>query len=240
MKALYLLAFFTICFYSCKEDKQIVKEVEEIKKVRNQENIINWKEDWVVGEGSLENYKSFGEEHESRRILDIDANGKKSILWECAPDIKTDWDGGFMLSPFDVDKSSSYMFVAWVRKVKGNSGKIYYAINAVDEVTGESVKNANFIGAGSTLNELDTWYTLVGYIYPKDHIDDVESDIISGLYLDGDKVQEGRDFKWSNNSEKTSIRVVQVKCDNAEERLLIWNPQLYKVDGTEPALDDLL
>ena len=236
---LFILVFLSI---ACKEEsnkKKIIKTKNENIVERNQKNIINWKDFWEVGEGSVENFKSFGKEHESQRVSGLDIDNKPSVLWECIPDTTTVWDGGFM-SKIEIDKTSSYLFVVWVKQTINNTANIYYAFDQVQEVTGEYVKNANFIGAGSKLSELDKWYALVGYIYPNNHQDNIEAEVISGLYLDGVKVQDGRDFKWSNTANTPNYRVVQVNSSNIDERLYIWNPQLYKVDGTEPKLNNLL
>jgi len=241
---LTLLLVLTFTF-SCNEKKETPKDVEIIKSTTNtevkQENILNWKDAWTEGIGSIPGYKSFGKEEESRRVIGTDPDSNESILWECIPDNSTSWDGGFQTSNIKIDSDSPYMFVCWVKKTNSNKGKAYYAFNNVEHTTGESVTNAFFIGAGSTFPNLGDWYTLVGYIYPSNHVDDIEGKVISGLYFEGEKIQEGIDYKWSKGNNDTKIRVHLNNCkDSLEERLFIWNPQLYKVDGTEPKLYDLL
>ena len=236
--AFVLVLFF--CFLACKEDKKADPKPIQPKE-RAQENIIDWENKWTKGIGSIDGFKSFGKEEESQRILMKDPNNEEAIIWECIPDNSTVWDGGFMTSNYEIDKDYSYIFVVWLKKTNGNVGKSYTAFTNVEEVNGESVKNAFFIGAGSRFDNLNQWYTLVGYIHPSNYVDNVEAPIISGLYYQGEKVQEGRDFKWKSDALNTSFRVVLNDCkDNEEERLYIWNPQLYKVDGTEPKLYKLL
>lgn len=246
-----LTLFFTVILainftYSCKEKREKTPTEESIIKPvkfenRKQENILDWTKTWTLGEGSVSGYKSFGKEEESKRVNGIDPNGKEAVMWECVPDSSTVWDGGFQTDSFDIDIKSPYLFVCWVKKTNANIGKTYYAFNNVEHTTGESITNAFFIGAGSTIQNLNEWHTLVGYIYPENYNDDIEADVISGLYLEGEKIQEGIDYKWTANSINTSVRVHLNNCkDSTEERLYIWNPQLYKVDGTEPKLYTLL
>ncbi|MFD1062570.1 hypothetical protein ACFQ1Q_04870 [Winogradskyella litorisediminis] len=241
----YLLALvICIALLSCNDKKDANTNTEIIKTQpdapKSAENLINWKEKWTVGQGSADGFKSFGNENESRRIKGLDIDSKEAILWECVADTSTSWDGGFLSKVEEIDSTMPYMFVAWVKKTNGNSARVYYAFDSVNEVTGEPVKNANFIGAGSKLTNLESWYTLVGYIYPSDHQDNIEAKIYSGLYFNGEKVQEGRDFKWEKGATSSNIRIVQVESQTDGENLLIWNPQLYKVDGTEPKLYNLL
>lgn len=238
-----IIAVFCLLIFSCKEEK---KEPENkdifvtIPEKNSAYNLIKWKEAWQLGEGSINEFRSFGNENESRRIKGKDVDKNETVLWECIADTATNWDGGFLSKIDNIDHTKPYMFVAWVKKPKNNTARIYYAFDSVEEVTGEFVKNANFIGGGSKLSQLDSWYTLVGYIYPSNHKDDIEAEIYSGLYLNGEKTQEGRDFKWKENTSITNFRVVQVQSEIQGENLLISNPQLYVVDGTEPKLYELL
>lgn len=235
-----LIIICLLFMFSCNENKKEEKKVIEKKVVRNQTNIINWEDSWKLGEGSVDGFKSFGNENKSRRIKGLDIDSKETVMWECIADTITSWDGGFLSKIKEIDKTSPYLFVAWVKKTNNNSARIYYAFDSVEEVTGEYVRNGNFIGAGSTLPELDVWYTLVGYIYPENHKDNIEAKVKSGLYFEGQKIQEGRDFKWSEQTIETNLRVVQVESKFDKENLIISNPQLYKVDGTEPKLYNLL
>lgn len=232
----------SLLFFYCKEAPQEVKQNNNLSELKNQENILNWKEVWTEGVGSIEGYRSFGKEEESRRVIKLDPNKEKSIMWECIPDSSTVWDGGFMTSQLEIDNNYPYLFIAWVKKTAGEStGRAYYAFDGLEETTGETVKNANFIGAGSSIKKLNEWHTFVGYIYPNSYQDNIEADVNSGLYYRGKMIQEGRDFKWKIDAKNTSIRVMLIgNQEQSEERLYIWNPQLYKIDGTEPKLSNLI
>ena len=249
MKKITIITILTATAFfltSCKEEKkEITVPVEIIKPIgtinAKELNLIKWEKTWTEGEGSVEGFKSFGKEQESQRIKGLNQDNKVAILWECVPDKSTAWDGGFQTNNFSIDKTNPYLFICWVKKTNSNSGKAYYAFNGVEHTTGENISNAFFMSAGSTFSNLGEWYTLVGYIYPSNHKDNIEREIISGLYFQGEKVQQGIDYKWKTDSSETSVRVHLNNCkDYEEERLYIYNPQLYKVDGTEPKLYELL
>lgn len=244
MKKIIPLAVIIVLF-SCQnkkkenlKDEPIFKEVVEDQ--RSQKNKLDWEESWKEGQGSIKGYKVFGNEEESRRIKGKNPAGEETILWECVPNLETVWDGGFMTDNLNIDTSMPYLFVCRVKKTGAANGKSYFAFSNVEHTTGEEIKNAFFIGGGSKLEELNQWYTMVGYIYPENHKDDIEADVISGLYLNGEKVQEGLDYKWKPGTKNTSIRVVLVGANDNKERLFINNPQLYQVNGTEPLLFTLL
>lgn len=243
MKLHYLLLFIAFFSLSCKKNKEkkhSSTEFEAKEQKVTQSSVLDISS-WLVGEGSVKNFKSFGKERESKRIKMADQDGKHKIVWECIPDTTTTWDGGFITSSIPIDNNFAYRYSVWVKKTGGNSGRIYYAVTGVSETTGEYIKHANFIHSGTILKELGEWHLLVGYIYPKNHIDDIEKDPISGLYYNGEKIQEGRDFKWKENTSEFKIRTLLNDCKNGkEERLYIVNPQLFKIDGSEPSLDDIL
>lgn len=240
------LRFFliSILFFSCKDEVKkpqgpIIKQV--VKKNSTQDNMLEWESKWTLGVGSVDGFKSFGKEEESQRIKAENQDSKQAIIWECIPDKSTVWDGGFQTSKININSNKAYRYSVWVKKLHGRIGKIYTAVEGVTETTGQEVKNANFIAAGSVPTNLDDWYCLVGYIYPSNHKDDIEKDAISGLYHQGVKVQEGRDFKWKVGATKTSFRTLLNNCkDNTQERLYITSPSLYIIDGTEPKLSEIL
>ncbi|QXP60668.1 hypothetical protein [Olleya sp. HaHaR_3_96] len=218
-------------------DKKVIKK----ENTKTQSNLLNWKDAWVVGIGSVPGFKSFGKEEESRRVKGVNFDFEQDILWECIPDNSTTWDGGFGTDYLPIDNQYAYRFTSWVKKTNGKVGRTFYAVTGVTETTGQVVKNANFVNAGFVPEKLEDWYLLVGYIYPYDYEDDVEKQPISGVYYLGEKVAEGRDFKWDRMTDKAAFRTLLNNCKNSlEERLYISEPTLYKIDGTEPKLKDVI
>lgn len=228
---------------SCKNENKepsTNEQVVEAKVVaRDQVNILNWEEVWTEGEGSVDGFKSFGKETESKRIFGINAHDLESVIWECVPDSTTMRDGGFETSRIPIDNSYAYRYSAWIKKTGGQVGKIYHAVGDVEETTGESVRNGFFFRGGINPQALEEWYLLVGYIYPYNYQDDIEADVISGIYdIAGIKVAEGSDYRWKTNARSVSFRTLLNNCKgNLNERLYIWNPQLFKIDQTEPTLE---
>ncbi|MEP2239135.1 MAG: hypothetical protein ABJI22_12295 [Maribacter sp.] len=209
---------------------------------------------WVSGSGSILGFEQWGTNENNLREIASDPYGNQSLIWKAiGPVSSAAQSGGFTGSNIQViDNTKSYRFTVWVQK-KGilssnGTGKTWFGMGAnfrdyggfhAKKVDNSQANNSHFFSG--FLPELNHWYLMVGYIHGKNYAD--TSNILGGIYdaETGDKVESmQQEFKFTDNTDKISIKTYLFGEYYDIGNQLIWNPSLYAMDNPEmPSIAEL-
>ena len=208
----------------------------------NEKNVIDWRNDWLVGSGSTPFFNQNGQTSENERLLGTDPFGETSMLWKCGNDSSSDADGGWNTDYFNVDKTVGYRYTVWVKRLDENGGNFvngvtYHGTQNVNKLDGTANTNPYFWSGD--LPQEDTWYLLVGVVHPYDHSG---GDIgLSGVYdIAGNKVLDGTEYTWMSTTTTTRLRSYFYYSTDESVKQYFYNPVFEKLDGTESSLSGLL
>lgn len=192
-----------------------------------------WSMDWMVGSGSTTFFSQNGATAENNRIEAPDPFGNTAIIWECGNDPNSNADGGWNTVSFNVDKTKTYRYTVWVRRNHSQNGTTYHGTKNVEVITDGNSNNPYFWSGD--LPQLDQWYLLVGIVHPHTH-GSMDTGI-SGVYdLQGNKVLDGREFKWRLDTTTSYFRSYLYYCTDVNVRQYFHAPVLEIVDGNELSL----
>ncbi|WP_280935178.1 DUF6443 domain-containing protein [Aquimarina sp. 2201CG14-23] len=193
--------------------------------------------DWSPGNGSTGFFNQNGSASENNRETGVDPNGKLSLLWKCGNDINRDADGGWNTDYINVDKNVGYRYTVWVKRTGSQNGTTYHGTQNVNNLN--NTENSNPYFFYGDLPQLDTWYLMVGVIHPYQYSG--ENSNISGIYdINGNKVLNGNEFKWRNNTTTSRFRNYLYYSTDPGTNQFFWNPVLQKIDGDETSISDMV
>jgi RHS repeat-associated protein len=196
--------------------------------------------DWSAGTPTNSGFFNLnGSSTENQIVSGITPFGNTDLLWECIPDASNNADGGWNSDSFDIDNTKAYRYTLWVKRTGSQNGTTYHGVR--DNVSNlNGTINTNPYYWQGDLPQLDTWYLVVGYIHPFDY---TGADIgISGVYdIDGNKVLDGTEYKWTANSTtKSYFRSYLYYSTDTSVRQYFWSPVVQKMDGSEDSLNDVI
>ncbi|WP_425237724.1 hypothetical protein [Ulvibacterium sp.] len=199
---------------------------------------------WTVGNGTVTGFWRIGTDAENVRELGTDPHGNTSVLWKVVPDAGYDADGGWNSPYMAADHTKTYRFTVWIKKTNSNDGVTYFGPYAYDTGNNANTRlldgtvNGNVYFFAGDLPQLDTWYLLVGFLHESGY-----SSMLSegGIYdLNGVKVQNLTDYKFSSTSTQMRHRAYLYIDTNTSDRQFFWEPTLYEVNGQEPTIAELI
>lgn len=142
-------------------------------------------------------YTLYGTAAESAIITAVGPSASNENIWACIDtDIAADADGGFYSTYSDVDSTKGYMFAVFV-KTTTNNGITYFGTSTNSSILNlAGTVNTNPYFFSGDLPALNTWYLLVGYVYPSSY--GTVDGGISGIYnMSGTKVVSATSFKFA-------------------------------------------
>jgi hypothetical protein len=199
---------------------------------------------WTVGNGTVTGFWKNGTDAENVRELGTDPHGNNSVLWKAVPDAGYDADGGWNSPYMAADHTKTYRFSVWLKKTNSNDGVTYFGPYAYDANNNANTRlldgtvNGNVYFFAGDLPQLDTWYLLVGFLRESGYSSTVSE---GGIYdLNGVKVQNLTDYKFSSTSTQMRHRAYLFIDTNTSDRQFFWEPTLYEVNGQEPTVAELI
>ena len=149
-------------------------------------------------------YSLNGTSAENAIVTTTGPSGLNERLWACIDtDIASDADGGWNTTYNSIDSTKGYLFAVFVR-TNSNNGTTWLGTstnNTILDLSGTVNASPYFI-SGIDLPALNTWYLLIGYVYPNGY--GTTDGGISGVYnLSGTKLVSGTSFKF--NTGATSV-----------------------------------
>ncbi|WP_378176376.1 DUF6443 domain-containing protein [Aquimarina sp. SS2-1] len=191
-------------------------------------NILDWTNDWTAGGGNTPLFNMNGQSTDNQRIYGTNPFGEQSLLWRCGNDTNNDADGGWNTDYIPVDKNVAYRYTVWVKRTGSQDGRTYHGTQNVNTLNGNPHSNPYFFNGD--LPQLDIWYLMVGIVHPHTYTGNGSG--VSGVYdINGNKVLNGIEFKWSNNTTTARFRNYLYFSVDPDVRQYFWNPILTKIDG---------
>ncbi len=155
---------------------------------------------WQVG-SYPSGFSLNGTTAENSIVLSNGPSGLPETMWACLDtDIANDAEGGWNSSYFSADLSKSHLFACFVKTTTNNGGTYFGTSqdNTIATLAGVTTNNPYFV-SGIDLPALNTWYLMIGYVYPVGY--GTTDHGISGIYdLSGTKVLSGTSFKAVSGS----------------------------------------
>ena len=199
-------------------------------------NLIDWRTNWQPGSGSALFFNQNGTTAENERLYGTNPFGQDALLWQCGNDADSNADGGWNTNYFPIDNTKTYRFTTWVKRSGSQDGNTYHGTQNVNNLDGNPNSNPYF-WAGD-LPQIDTWYLLVGVVHPNSYAGGYSG--VSGVYdLNGNKVLNGTEFKWSVTATTTRLRNYLYYATDTNTRQFFYDPVVQVIDGTETPLEDL-
>jgi len=214
-------------------------------------------ESWYVGNNTPTGFSLNGSTSENERIIDFDAFGQPTVVWQSpSNDATSDADGGWASTYIAIDNTKTYRFSTWVRKKdKVGNGRIYlglYAYNANNTNIGVLLRantqtvstnpyftTPTFADMGANV-KIDEWYLIVGHVLPVGTANGTANSDTGIWKKDGTKVYSAGDFIWQTNTAKTLHRSYQFYSTTTDEKQQWFRPRVDVIDGNEPSLSEML
>jgi hypothetical protein len=141
---------------------------------------------------------------------------------------------------FPIDPSKTYLFACFIRQPSVASGSVYWGIegNVVDAVnTGTQQGNPYFVPGASP--PVGKWVLCLGYVFPNGSTGNASGregmwDCTTGL-----KLAAGTNYNWHAGVQSASTRAYQFFA-TVGNLCQFSAPQVFLVDGSEPAFEDLM
>ena len=200
-------------------------------------NIIDWKNNWILGSGSAPFFVQNGATTENQRINGMNPYEKESTLWQCTNDAVSGPDGGWNTDYFEIDNTVGYRYTVWVKRTGSQNGTTYHGTRNVNNLSG-STNTDPYFWSGDTPN-LDQWYLMVGIIHP--HTYTGSSTGVSGVYdMNGTRVKSGTEFKWASTTVTSSFRSYLDYSTDVNVKQYFYDPIVQRLDGNEATIDEIL
>lgn len=214
-------------------------------------------------------YRKFGGSNEDFIRTEMVNDGTNKLVWKAeyngsntSTSIANN-DGGFQSPEINVvnNTNMSYMFTLWVKRSYSSTNTLtYFGCQNSKKSTDPSTKYLPLLEASTSglssnpyfysgrLPEQEKWYLLVGYIKG---FNDLSTNVLSGVY-DGTTKQKitctsCKDFRFPNPATSTNLpieaimlRTFMFGLSNVGDKQSYYDPRIYKMDGTEPTIDQLL
>jgi RHS repeat-associated protein len=199
-------------------------------------NLLDWKNTWTNGTGSVPLFTENGKISENVRINGIGPFGKNSLLWQCVNDEANDDDGGWNSASIAIDKNVAYRYAVWVKRTGSQNGLTFHGTQSVVGLDGST--GSRYCFWYGNLPALDTWYLMVGMIQPASYTGGYSG--ISGVYdTAGNKVISGTDFKWHSMATTANFSSYLNYATDLNTSQYFYNPTVQKIDGTEASVSGL-
>lgn len=207
--------------------------------------------DWNVwqngGTGTVTPFYQNGDGNS--RVIDTNPWGYQDVVWDVSDqDVDSNADGGFNRTAIDIDNTKMYRFSIWMRRKTVGTGSSYLGIgptwNADQQVVyrsnGTATQNPYFHASGWSTKGANTWYLIVGHVWPKNSgTGDNHPD--SGIWrYDGVKAGNVNEFVWTDSTINTYIRSYLYYSTDITTNQQFYRPRIDICDGTQPSLQDLL
>jgi hypothetical protein len=225
-------------------------------------NLMEYKEAWkklekrADGHLSGEGYTHVGHPNESEIINVKGPNNTFENLWKAHSSFvkndnnKTGPDGGWIYPINNVTHTSGYLSIVYFKIPDENNrnGRFYHGCSKVGTSNTDSSTNYNPYFTYKNLSELeaDKWYVSIGIIL--EHIsggyspDSSELETIGGIYDLSSKIKitSNRNFMMKLDATEQTHRTFQFYSKDINSEIYFARPGFYKMDGSEPSLDDIL
>ena len=209
-------------------------------------------DNWVTGDtGSATDWGQNGATNS--RVDGTNPWGNTDTLWRAVDaDVDSNPDGGWVTSPVvQIDPNKMYRFTTWVKHPYINGGNFYLGLYGRDEGNNNTgmqrrsndTNNTNpyFVATGRSLFATNTWYLVVGYVWPAgsgagaDHPE-------AGIYEQDGTVLSSTTTNWMWRPEHTNAysRSYLYYTTDTQNEQLWYHPRIDVIDGTEPTLQELL
>lgn len=195
---------------------------------------------WTVGVGPVGGYGTNGTSN--TRLVDTNPYGERDTVWE-----SNNPSGGWY-QPYNtaVDTNTMYRYSVWVRRKTIGDGTTHFGpdntstTNTLKRSTNASDTNPYF-AALSWWGVADSWYLMVGHIWPygsgagSNYTD-------SAIYdKDGNKVSTTvSDFIWSSASTLYTGLRAQLNSSTLTTKQQFYDPRIDKMTGSQPSIRDLI
>lgn len=209
-----------------------------IKRLPTGGNLLKWQDEWKLGNGSIPGWSNNGLSAENIRVMGANPFGIQTMLWKCVPDATTTDNGGaaggWNTSTRVLDKNYAYRYCVFVYKNK-TGGTTFHGCQGANNLDGTANGNPYFWSNTLTPGQ---WFLMVGIIHPSSVT--VQSGI-SGVYdMTGKKIASGVDFKFRTDGTNAYFRSYLYYSYDTTVNQWFYNPMLYKLDGTEPSIEQIL
>ena len=173
-------------------------------------------------------------------------DGSRGICWNTpSNDSTSNADGGWNKNITGLPSDDlGYMSVVYVRR-NGTStnGNFYHGCSGSHTLNTSGSANTNpyFISPGISTLPQDVWCVSIGYI--RANSDGNTSNTSSGgVYRcdTGERIHTNTDFKMKDGSTEQTHRTYLYYATNTASSLSWAKPGFYAMDGTEPAISDLI
>lgn len=201
---------------------------------------------WAIGAALPDGWSYNGAASENTFITGTDQTGITSTLWSMvagaggavAGQDDGGWNGGQYLNA--IDRTKTYRFVIPVIRYTSASGTQYWGIeqsSVCDLNTGNANGNPYFCAAA--LPKTNTWYYMVGYVFPAGSTGNTHAN--AGLYeaSTGTLIAGGTNYCWHATNGSGAFRAYQYYAQSGAQSAFA-KPMVHRVDGSEPPLEGLL
>lgn len=156
---------------------------------------------WVPGALPVSGYTLNGTASENSIVSGAGPGGLSEPLWACIDaDATSDGDGGFITTSVAAGMTVGHLYAVFVKTTTNNGATYLGPLNnsTINSLAGVPQSNPYFLN-GIDLPSLNTWYLMVGYVYPIGYAG--ADDGISGIYdLTGVKQVSGTSFEYSGGT----------------------------------------
>lgn len=215
--------------------------------------LINWNT-WLAGTGAVSGYACNGDATESLRSLQTDPFGNSNMVWGTTPAGDNAASGGFYTSYYAIDNTKLYRHSVWIRRISDTTlGNSYMGLWTNG---GGPLQISN--GAANTNSYWDcrnigwftknTWYLIVGHIYPYDTTA-TDAHPETGIYTIAGGTTKvatcgcnigGKDLKFKSTDTTMANRCYHYYCTDTTSKIEFFQPRIDCCDGTEPTITELL
>ena len=231
-------------------------------------NLMEYKEAWknlqknkkghLTGEG----YTHVGHPNESEIINDMGPNNTLENLWKANSnfvqtfvknpkgDKRTGPDGGWNYTINDVTHESGYLSIVYFKIPYQNkrNGRFYHGPSIGGKtlkINGIPISRPEYFASGIKLFSFNVneWYVSIGVILPyKEGGYSSAPETIGGIYKlsTGEKIRPNKNFMMKPGITKQNHRTFQFYSSNSNSEIFFARPGFYKMDGSEPTLEDIL
>jgi len=204
---------------------------------------------WATGSGSFSGYNRNGGASEQNRLY-VNSNpwGGTSVTWRTTPGSSSGADGGWNTNYYPVDTSFTYRFSVWVRRyTSGTGGTFYFGLNPnpLQNDNGSEQGNPYFTYTAISNLTQNQWYLVVAHCFFEGYTGGRHPD--SGWYENGSKITDksfgnvgSEDVRWKPGTKSVRHRAYHYYTTNTASGIEFAFPRVDKLDGTEPAIEELL
>jgi hypothetical protein len=191
--------------------------------------------------------------NENGLVSGTDPWGNTNIIWQSYPSGDSNADGGWEGAyNSTINNTQLYRSSVWMRRTTSSSGGNFYhglhtngTGDVYDLADGLSETNPYWQYGGLGSFTQNTWYLLVGHIYPWNYSGTTRHPD-SGYYAAGSSTNLGSlggnitDCKFPSNATVMYQRCYHYYCADTTTRLQFFQPRFDLIDGTQPSIAELI